>query len=313
MDRGQIAFLSQNAADVFAPLEKLPEAGEFGFRRHDPDRLEAMRASVEIGIAIGMERLDGEDMARFPSLRLLALVGAGTDGVDLDAARARGIAVTSTAGSNAVDVAEFAFAQWLACRRGLLAGDRAVRTGAWLARRERPRHAAYADRIGIAGMGAIGGELARRAAAWGCEVRWWSRSARPDAPWPREASLTALAQWADTLFIALPGGADTHHLVDVGVIAALGPGGLLVNVGRGGIVDTAALASALRDGSLGGAALDVFEQEPFDGAGLADLDTILMSPHIAGATLESRDRVRTMVFESIRSYCAGERIRHRIV
>lgn len=313
MDRGQVAFLSRNAADVFAPLATLPEAGEFAIGGYDPARLEAMAAAVEVGIAIGMERLDDADLARLPGLRLLALVGAGTDGVDLEAARARGIAVTCTAGSNAVDVAEFAFAQWLAFRRGLVAADRTVRSGGWTARRERPRRAAYADRIGIAGLGAIGGELARRTAAWGCEVRWWSRSARPDAPWPHEASLIALAEWADTLFLALPGGAGTHHLVDAGVLAALGPAGLLVNVGRGGIVDTAALAAALRDGSLGGAALDVFEREPFDGAGLADLDNVLMSPHIAGATVESRDRVRTMVFESIRSYCAGERIRHRIV
>lgn len=310
----RVLFFSPVIGHVLTPLEELEGAAVFDAELDSDDRLRQLAPGVEVIVCIGQHRVDAARLDMFPDLRLVAALGVGHDGIDLDAARARGIAVTNSPGNNSPDVAEFAVAQWLASRRGLIQGDRMVRTGGWKDQRRPLSRAAYSDRVAIAGMGAIGQEIASRAAGLGCrEIAWWGRRPKPDIQWRFHADIRELAEWADTLFIALPGGDETRHLVDAGVLKALGPRGLLVNVGRGSVVDEAALVAALGDGSLGSAALDVFEVEPFDGASMADLENVLLAPHVAGGTQEALVRLRAMTFESIRGLRSGGDIPYRLV
>lgn len=310
----KVLFFSPVIAHVLTPLEELADAAVFDSDRDDEERLRELAQGVEVIVCIGQHRIDAARLDMFPALRLVAALGVGVDGIDLEAARARGIAVTNSPGNNSPDVAELAVALWLASRRGLLGGDRIVRSGGWTSLGRPLSRAAYSDKVAIAGMGSIGQEIASRVAGLGGkDIAWWGRRPKPEIEWRFDPDLHALAEWADTLFIALPGGDETRHLVDADVLKALGPRGLVVNVGRGSVIDEAALVAALGDGSLGGAALDVYETEPYDGASMAGLDNALLSPHVGGATQEALVRLRAMTFESIRGLQSGGPIPYRLV
>jgi len=309
----RVLFFSPLIAEVLMPLEELADAAVFDAERDSEERLRALSEGVDAIVCIGQHRVDAARLDMFPALRLVAALGVGHEGIDLEAARARGVAVTNSPGTNAPDVAELAVSLWLASRRGLVGGDRIVRSGGWTGLGRPLRRAAYADRVAIAGMGAIGQEIASRVAGLGGrEIAWWGRRLRPEIDWRFCPDLRDLAAWADTLFVALPGGDETRHLVDAAVLKALGPRGLVVNVGRGSVIDEAALVAALGDGSLGGAALDVYEVEPFDGASMAGLDNVLLSPHIGGATQEAVARLRATTFASVRALRSGRPIPNRL-
>jgi lactate dehydrogenase-like 2-hydroxyacid dehydrogenase len=194
--------------------------------------------------------------------------------------------VRTGAGANAVDVAELAMGLMLAVGRQLLQGDRQVREQAWPDRITPTAHRISGRRLGIAGMGAIGREVGRLAVAFGMQVAYFAR--RPaDVPWHFEPELRRLALASDVLVIALPSAPATHHLVDAAVLDALGPDGILVNVGRGSIVDERALVAALQGGRLGGAGLDVFEEEPWVPASLREDHRVVLTPHRGGLTFEA--------------------------
>ena len=156
-------------------------------------------------------------------------------------------------------------------------------------------------------MGRIGSAIARRCAAFDMEVGYHNRRARPEAPYRFFPGLLALAEWADVLFVASPGGAETHHLVDARVLKALGPMGVVVNIARGTIVDEAALLAALRDGTIAGAGLDVFEREPEVPAELLAMPNVVLAPHMAGSTEETWDDCEAMASENLRRFFAGEK------
>lgn len=243
-------------------------------------------AAVEVVLSIGSVGLTDAEMAQMPKLQLAAALGVGFEKIDREAARKRGIAVINGAGSNAGGVADHAMALLLAVLRDLPGYDRACRRGYW--RDELPaRRSAAGLRLGLLGFGAIGRQIARRATAFDMQVGYHSRHRRDDVQWPYFDTVTALAQWSEALMVAVPGGPDTHHLVDAAVIAALGPQGMLVNIGRGSVVDTAALAAALSGEALAAAALDVYEGEPSVPLSLLRYDNVLLTPHVAGSSPES--------------------------
>ena len=228
---------------------------------------------------------------RLPKLELILNLGSGTESVDLDAAQERGIPVLSGVGLNAVDVAELAMALVLALGRDLLAGDRHVRAGRWPAGRSPIVHRVSGKRMGILGMGAIGQQIARRAAAFDMQIGYFSRRPVPTVPWRHEADPVRLALDSDFLVAALPGGDATHHLVNADVMNALGNEGYLVNVGRGTVVDEAALVLALDEGRIAGAALDVVENEPVVSPGLMRSCRTILQSHRGGLTHEAHHAV----------------------
>ncbi|NDC57861.1 MAG: hypothetical protein EBZ50_03330 [Alphaproteobacteria bacterium] len=161
-------------------------------------------------------------------------------------------------------------------------------------------------KLGIVGLGAIGAAFATRAAALGLDVRWTGPRPKPDAPYPFEPDLAALAAWADVLAVCAPGGAATDKLIDAGVIAALGPDGMLINVARGSLVDEDALIDALKAGRLGSAGLDVFATEPTPPARWADVPNVTLTPHLGGATREAIMESAQLVLENLRRFFAGD-------
>ncbi len=245
----------------------------------------------------------GEDLiAALPSLQLISSLGVGLDKIDLEAARKRGIAVGYTPDVLNDCVADTAFALLIDVARRISAGDRFVRRGEWPNRPFPLSTRVSGKRIGLVGMGRIGRVIARRGAGFDMPVRYHSRRPAADVPYQHVESLVALAQWADFLVIATAGGPETHHLINAEVLDALGPNGYLINIARGSVVDEPALVDALQSGRIAGAGLDVFANEPHVPEALLGLDNVVLLPHVASATEETRQAMGELFLENLTSY-----------
>jgi lactate dehydrogenase-like 2-hydroxyacid dehydrogenase len=263
-----------------------PDPAEHPQLLRDP-LLETIRA-VQTNGSYGLKRPFIEAM---PRLEIICAVGAGFEGLDVDAARERGIVVTHGPGTNAATVADQAFALLLGSVRRVPWCDRGVREGRWEeVRRSMPSLAG--KKLGIFGLGHVGAAMARRGLGFDMTVGYHGRRARADVPYRYFDRLEALAAWSDVLMVAAPGGPATYHAVDRGILDALGPEGFLVNAARGSLVDSAALIDALREQRIAGAGLDVIEGEPAVPEGFLDLEHLVLSPHVGGFSPEA---IRTMI------------------
>ena len=278
-----------------------------------PSRADAIRAGGERVRAVltnGRGGLSAAEMARLPNLEIICATGAGYEAVDLDEARRRGIAVVNSPGANATAVADSAMMLVLAVTRQLLLADRHVRAGGWQDQWRAETPVVAGKRMGILGMGRIGSRIAERAArGFDMTVGYHNRKPVPGSGHRYFPDLVELAAWADYLVVAAPGGAGTRHLVNARVLEALGPKGYLVNVGRGTIVDTAALLEALRARRIAGAGLDVLEGEPAVPPllpELLELDNVIVTPHCAGRAPESRAAATALILENLDAHFAGK-------
>ncbi|MGA0605392.1 2-hydroxyacid dehydrogenase [Phenylobacterium sp. VNQ135] len=270
------------------------------------DLSDAERAATRVIVHAGEIRLPPEFLQSLPQLGLIACVSVGYDGVDVPWCRERGIEVTHAKGLNADDVADHAIGLVLASWRSIVAGDRVVREGGWRNdERVRPRPGLKGRTLGVMGLGAIGEAVAVRAEAFGMEVAWWGPNPKA-ARWPRADSLLALAEACDILVVACRADESNRKAVSREVIEAVGPRGLIVNVARGQVIDEDALIAALKDGRLGRAALDVFEQEPTPPTRWADVPNTVLTPHTAGGTVDSIPRMVAQAVENVRLFLAGE-------
>ncbi len=261
----------------------------------------------------GAALVDAALLATLPDVRIIANMGVGYESIDLAVTKARGIVVTNAGGVNAIDVGENAFAMILALARGVVAGDRYVRAGRWAKEGRRKMTSRVTGRtVGILGLGHIGMEVAKRAAASDMTVFYHNRHKRTDVPYSHCETVLDLARAADFLVVATPGGAETEHLVDAAVLEALGPEGALINIARGTVVDEPAMVAMLLDGRLGGAGLDVFEDEPNVPEALFDLDNVVLQPHQGGATHEGVAAAVDLVGFNMRAYFNGEPVKSRV-
>ena len=263
-------------------------------------------AEIEIVVTIGAIGLRADEIAAMPKLGAAAAQGAGYEAIDVAAAKARGITLWNGAGTNDSCVADHAMALLLASVRALPQQEQALRAGLW--RDVLPlRPSVNGRKLGILGLGTIGQRIARRAQAFDMEVGYHNRRERPDAVGCRYfGSVLELAQWADFLVVAAPGGPATKHIVNADVLRALGPQGHVVNIARGSLIDTTALAEALAKGALGGAALDVYESEPKPPEPLLGFPNVILTPHIAGWSPESVQATIDLFLENARRWEAGE-------
>jgi len=266
---------------------------------------EAARAGVRAVLTNGATGFRGDEMRALPALELVCAISAGYENIDLDTARSLGIALANGAGTNAECVADHAFALLLAATRSLRMLDAHTRAGGW--RDELPPLAHFSGRrLGIVGLGAIGRKIARRAQGFDLEVGYHNRRRVEDAPHAYFGSVAELAAWADYLVVLTPGGAATHHMIDAAVLRALGPRGVLVNAARGSVVDTAALATALRDGTIAGAGLDVYESEPAPPTELLELENLILTPHVGGASPQAMQAALQRFLDNAARHFAGQ-------
>ena len=248
---------------------------------------------------------DAAMMAALPNLRVISSFGVGLDAVDLDAARARGIAVGYTPDVLNDCVADTAMLLLLDVARGGSASDRFVRRGDWLKGAFPLTTSVSHKRLGIVGLGRIGRAIGRRAAGFDLEIRYHNRRPLADVPYGYVPSLLELARWADFLIVSSAGGAQTRGLVSAEVLAALGPEGFLVNISRGTVVDEQALVQALAEKRIAGAGLDVYEDEPNVPPALLALDNVVLLPHVASATRETRQAMADLVLDNLASFFAS--------
>jgi hydroxypyruvate reductase len=259
-------------------------------------------------VTIGTLSTDAATMDRLPDLRLICCYGTGYEGVDIVAARKRGIMVTHGHAANAAAVADLAMGLLLAANRRLVMADKFVRDGSWTARllgRMALRPGLTGRRVGIFGFGAIGSRIAARAAAFEMQLAYHSRS-RKDVPYAYHDTLQSLADWADFLMVAARADGSNRHAVNSAVLRALGPDGIVVNISRGSIIDEAAMIALLKSGELGSAGLDVFEHEPFVPDELTGIPHVILTPHIGGATDDAHAAMQDLVAANINAFYSDE-------
>ncbi|MEY4425734.1 MAG: hypothetical protein RL535_32 [Pseudomonadota bacterium] len=296
-------------AKVWPPyLEALKEAFIVHDRTHesDPDAF-ALTAPRIRGIAgSGESQVSRELIAKLPALEIISVFGVGYDRYDVVAARERGIPVTNTPDVLTDDVADLGIALMLAIARTVPQADKYVREGEWpngampLARK------VSGARLGIVGLGRIGSAIARRAEGFGMSIAYTSRNKVAESPYAYYPTPAALAAEVDFLMVITPGGAGTKGLINAEVLKALGTKGYLINVARGSVVDEAALIDALQNKAIAGAALDVFENEPHVPAALRAMNNVVLTPHVASATWQTRRAMADLAFGNLQAHFAGK-------
>jgi lactate dehydrogenase-like 2-hydroxyacid dehydrogenase len=260
-------------------------------------------ASVTAIVDFGPPGVDAVLMTELPNLGAIVHQGAGYDTIDVDAARRLGIGVSNTPDVLNAVVADAAVGLMLATMRGLCLADHQVRAGLW------PRNGSITlgrdvsgSRVGILGLGGIGSAIATRLVGFDCVIAYHSRRRVPGSPYHYAASPVEIAESVDVLVVATTGGTGTEKLVDRDVLEALGPYGYVINIARGSVVDQDALVDLLARGDLAGAGLDVFTEEPYVPTELRELDNVVLTPHLGGATDRALMATRELVLRNLDEY-----------
>ena len=287
-----------------APLSAFLESAYDVYRFWEGPPVEAA-GDIRALIVAGEFELDKALIERLPNLSLIACFTAGYDGIDVEWCRARGLPVTHAPGVNHEDVADHAIGLILAARRQIAEGDRTIRAGEWKLSTRSITASLGGQRLGIVGLGHIGEAVARRAEVMRMDIRWWAPREKETA-WSRADSLIDLARGSDILVVACRADENNRGLISAEVVEALGPSGLLVNVARGQLVDEDAVITALKDGRLGGAALDVFAQEPTEAARWSGVPNTVLTPHTGGATTEAVQGMLMLLLQNLSAHFADE-------
>lgn len=247
-----------------------------------------------------------EIMAALPALEMVASYGVGYDAIDTSACKARGVRVSNTPDVLNDAVAEITLGLMIALARRLPQADAYTRAGRWTGGTFGLTGELTGAHAGILGLGRIGKEIARRLQAMKLKVSYHGRHAQPFQPFDYYADLAEMARAVDWLVVIAPGSVETRGIVSRGVMEALGPEGALVNVARGSLVDEAAMVELLASGGLGGAALDVFEDEPRVPEALLAMDNVVLSPHQGSATHKTRAAMGDLVVRNLAAHFAGD-------
>lgn len=300
--------------DLVADLESRYRVHRL-WEAEDPATLLRAHGATIRGIATsGRFGATRELMDALPALEGIFSFGVGYDTIDVAAAKARDVVVTNTPGVLDACVADTALALMLAVSRRVAEADRFVRAGRWPAEGFGLGTRMSGKRCGIVGLGNIGLQIARRAQAFDMEILYSNRKPRPDAPASYRycPDIAALAEQSDYLVLAVPGGEATRHMVNARVLDALGPDGWLINIARGTVVDEAALVAALRQQRIAGAGLDVFEHEPATPAELNGMDNVVLLPHIASGTHETRRAMADLMRSNLDGWFREGRVHTRV-
>ena len=296
--------------DVLQLVKLRPEVQkelEARYRLHGREDLDKVAGVVRACVTNGHSGPPPEVIDRLTKLEIIASASVGYDGIPVEYARAKGIPVTNTPDVLNDDVADLAIGLMIMTARRLVASDTYLRQGKWTAQGDYPlTQKASGKRVGILGMGRIGKEIAKRAEAMNNTIAYHSRKPVADVAYKYYPDLVELAKNSDFLVVIIPSTPLTHKIVSKAVIEALGPTGILVNVARGAVVDEDALVEALSSGTLGGAGLDVFVNEPQVPAALLGMDNVVLQPHVGSATFETRRAMSQLVLDNLDAHFASK-------
>ena len=277
--------------------------------QHETERSDEFNNRFEDirGIAMpGFAKVDAIFMELMPNLEIVACFGVGYDGADVEYALNHEIAVTNTPGVLTNCVADLGMALILATLRRVVSGDKYVRSGKWINDGFMDlTHSPRGRCMGIVGMGRIGRELANRAEAFGMSIAYHNRSKRDDVGYPYFSNIIQLAEASDVLALTCPGGEETRNLINGDVLSALGEKGYLINISRGSVVNEEALVEALLRREIAGAGLDVFADEPNVPKPLLTMDSVVLQPHHASATVETRTDMGNLTIDNLLAHFAG--------
>ena len=257
-------------------------------------------SEITVAVTSGRTGVDAALMSALPNLGAVVNFGVGYDTTDMAAADSRGVAVSNTPDVLTDCVADTAVGLLIDVLRQFSAADRYLRAGRWPVDGNYPlTRQVSQSRVGIVGLGRIGGAIATRLAAFGCSIRYHNRRPVADSAFTYVESPVELARQVDVLIVAAAGGGETRNLIDRSVIAALGADGYLVNIARGSVVDETALVEALTAGRLAGAGLDVFADEPHVPDALLAMDNVVLLPHVASGTVETRAAMEELTLRNL--------------
>ncbi|KPF71105.1 dehydrogenase [Bosea sp. AAP35] len=259
------------------------------------------------GIAGGGHiRIDGALFDALPKLEMIANFGVGYDNVDAAEAGRRGLVVSNTPDVLTDEVADLAIGLLISTVRQLPQVDRYLREGKWLKAPYPLTTSLRKRKVGIVGLGRIGKAVAHRVEAFGLPIAYHGRSRQEDVPYRYYPSLVEMAADVDTLISVAPGGASTHHIINAEVLKALGPNGVVINVGRGTVIDEQALIEALQNKTILSAGLDVFEDEPRVPAALIAIEHAVLLPHVGSASVHTREQMGQLVVDNLFSWFEGK-------
>jgi lactate dehydrogenase-like 2-hydroxyacid dehydrogenase len=291
---------------LLRPAEERWIASRYRLTRADknavPDEIAAKARAL---ITSGLDGAPAALIDRMPQLEIITVNSVGYDLVDVPRATARGIPVTHTPDVLTDDVADLAIGLMIMTSRRLAQADRFVRAGRWRKEKFPVAGKVTGKKLGILGLGRIGRAIAARAEGFGMEILYTDR-ARLNSKYRFLPDLISLARESDFLMVATSAGPDARHMVNAAVLEALGPDGILINIARGSVVDEAALVAALAAGKLGGAGLDVFEHEPAVPEVLFGRDDVVLLPHIASSTRETRSEMGRLVITNLEAWFSGK-------
>ena len=302
----QIGRLSN---DVNQHLEREYGALALWQQTQSDEFLQQFGADFEVVVTSAAYGLTAAQIALLPNLRAVCSFGVGYDSIDVAALQQKNIVLSNTPDVLTDCVADLAMGLMIDVSRGISAGDRYIRKGLWGSKQRMGMQVRVSGkRLGILGLGRIGAAIAKRAVGFNMEIAYHNRSKHPESDYAYLPSVQALAQWADYLVVACPGGAETEHLVDAAVLSALGEHGYLINIARGSIVDEQALIQALDNKQIAGAALDVFEHEPKVSQALMENDSVVLTPHIGSATQETRMDMDALLLDNVAAFVQEGRL-----
>lgn len=274
-----------------------------------PALLAEIAPRVRAVVTDGGSGVDADVLAALPECRIVTVFGVGVDAVALDYCRQHGIKVTNTPNVLSEDVADMGVALMLAVSRNLINAHEWCKSGQWQQQGPMPlTNRMSGKRAGILGMGSIGLSLADRLKAFGMSVSYHNRRKRSDTDYRYFPSLYSMVQDIDYLIVTAPASADTHHIINQDILDALGPDGYLINIARGTLVDQQALITALSAGQLKGAGLDVFENEPEIPPALVSMPNVVLQPHAASATHETRQAMGRVVLDNLSRFYEGSEL-----
>jgi lactate dehydrogenase-like 2-hydroxyacid dehydrogenase len=273
------------------------------FLREHADSIEVIVTSANIGCKT-------EVINALPKLKAICSWGVGYDSIDVDAAQLKKVIVSNTPDVLNDCVADLAWGLLIAAARNIGWGDRFVRANHWENKKGNLTLGTRVSgkKLGIVGLGRIGEAIARRGQGFNMDVAYHNRRPRTDVPYTYIDSLVELAKWSDFLVIATVGGASTRSLINEPVMRALGPKGILVNIARGSVIDEPAMVRVLSEGALGGAGLDVFDKEPIVPDELKTMNNVVLMPHVASATHETRRAMTDSLLDNLTSYFAHGKV-----